>query len=209
MEHYILALLLLGRAGCVQCAAGDAGGTGWPRPVGRHNRRYLGSGTSLRCQDKKDAGPTEGLGRSRGGFTTKRHARCDARVLPLAFILTPEQAHDQQGSGPRFQAISGRLDKLLADRGYDAGQIPADIAYAGARPVIPAKRGRRNPASHDRHAYKLKNRIERMFNRLKNWRRFVTRYDKTVQSYLSFVSIASAGLAVSTNANCKVLGYHS
>lgn len=109
----------------------------------------------------------------------------------------PGQAHDQQGFGPLFQAIGGRLDQLLADRGYDADQIRADIAYAGARPVIPAKRGRRNPASHDRHAYKLRNRIERMFNRLKNWRRVATRYDKTAQSYLGFVSIASAFLWIS------------
>ncbi|MBS1029517.1 MULTISPECIES: transposase [Gluconobacter] len=96
-----------------------------------------------------------------------------------------------------FRAIGGRLDKLLADRGYDADQIRADISYTGARPVIPAKRGRRNPASHDRHAYKLRNRIERMFNKLKNWRRVATRYDKTAQSYLGFVSIASAFLWIS------------
>ncbi|MFC0413832.1 transposase [Asaia lannensis] len=85
----------------------------------------------------------------------------------------------------------------MADRGYDANQIRADIACTGARPVIPAKPGRRNPASHDRHAYKLRNRIERMFNRLKNWRRVATRYDKTAQSYPGFASIASTFLWVS------------
>ncbi|MFT8613565.1 MAG: IS5 family transposase [Gluconobacter oxydans] len=148
----------------------------------------------MRRGHKKSTGPAEAPGRSRGGFTTKLHARCDARGLPLAFVLTPGQAHDQQGFGPLFQAIGGRLDQLLADRGYDADQIRADIAYAGARPVIPAKRRRRNPASHDRHAYKLRNRIERMFNRLKNWRRVATRYDKTALSFKSFLNIAATRL---------------
>ncbi|WP_264816689.1 transposase, partial [Asaia krungthepensis] len=93
-----------------------------------------------------------------------------------------------------FRAIGGCLDKLLADRGYDADQIRADIAYTVARPVITAKCRRRNPASHERHAYKLRNRIERIFHRLKTWRRVATRYDKTAQSCLGFVSIASAFL---------------
>ena len=58
--------------------------------------------------------------------------------------------------------------------------------------MIPAKRGRRNPAAHDRDKYRLRSRIEQYFNKVKNWRRIATRYDKTRTSYLGFVSLASA-----------------
>src|SRR3546814_16354549 len=60
--------------------------------------------------------------------------------------------------------------------------------------VIPAKVNRRNPAPHDRTKYKWRNLIERLFNQLKNWRRVATRYDKTKESYLGFVALASVKL---------------
>jgi len=162
------------------------------RPIG--STQHRGSRPSLLRRHKKGAGPAEAIGRSRGGFSTKLHARCDARGLSLAFVLTPGQTHGQHGFGPLFRAIGGRLDKLLADRGYDANQIRADISYTRVRPMILVKRGRRNPASYDRYAYKLRNRIARMSHKLKNWRRVTTRHDKTAQSYLGFVAIASAFL---------------
>ncbi|MBB5718552.1 hypothetical protein FHR23_001475 [Stakelama sediminis] len=58
--------------------------------------------------------------------------------------------------------------------------------------MIPAKKGRRTLALHDRRKYHLRNQIERLFNILKNWRRVATRYDKSKSSYLVFVSLASA-----------------
>ena len=54
---------------------------------------------------KRGLNETEGLGRSRGGFTTKLHARCDARGRPLGFVLTPGQAHDVKGFAPLFRMI--------------------------------------------------------------------------------------------------------
>ena len=96
-----------------------------------------------------------------------------------------------------FRMIDERVQMLLADRGYDADAVRSDIASTGTRAVIPAKRGRRHPALHDADAYKMRNRIERMFNKLKNWRRVATRYDKTAASFLGFVSIASAFLWIS------------
>jgi transposase len=88
--------------------------------------------------------------------------------------------------------LTGKVKALLADRGYDADAIREEIAFHGIQAVIPAKRGRRNPASHDRDKYRLRSRIEQLFNKLKNWRRIATRYDKTRTSYLGFVNIASA-----------------
>ena len=135
---------------------------------------------------KKGTQQTEALGRSRGGFTTKLHARCDARGLPLGFVLTPGQTHDVQGFGPLFRMIGERVEAFLADRGYDAD--------AGVEAVIPAKSNRRNPVPHDPTKYRWRNLVERLFNKLKNWRRVATRYDKTKESYLGFVALASIKL---------------
>nr|WP_244421480.1 transposase [Mesorhizobium alhagi] len=57
---------------------------------------------------------------------------------------------------------------------------------------IPAKSNRREPIAHDREKYRWRNLVERLFNKLKNWRRIATRYDKTKESYIGFVSLASA-----------------
>ena len=109
-------------------------------------------------------------------------------------MLTPGEAHDVHGFGPLFRMLGGRITALLADRGYDADAIRAEIVAAGVQAVIPAKRGRRNPALHDRDKYRLRSRIEQLFSKLKNWRRIATRYDKTKESYLGFVSLASLKL---------------
>ncbi|WP_245499432.1 IS5 family transposase [Mesorhizobium sp. M1A.F.Ca.ET.072.01.1.1] len=130
----------------------------------------------------------EALGRSRGGFTTKLHARCDRKGRPLGFVLTPGQAHDIQGFGPLFRMIADRIETLLADKGYDSDAIREEIAKAGVEAGIPAKSNRRAPTPHDREKYRWRNLVERLFNKLKNWRRIATRYDKTKESYLGFVA---------------------
>lgn len=88
--------------------------------------------------------------------------------------------------------IADKAKALLADRGYDADAIREEIAFHGVQAVIPAKQGRHNPARHDRDKYRQRSRVEQLFNKLKNWRRVATRYDKTKESYLGFVNIASA-----------------
>ncbi len=140
---------------------------------------------------KKGTQETEALGRSRGGFSTKLHARCDAKGRPLGFVLTPGQAHDVQGFGPLFRMIADKIEALLADKGYDTDAIREVLANAEVEAVIPAKSNRREPIPHDREKYRWRNLVERLFNKLKNWRRIATRYDKTKESYLGFVSLAS------------------
>jgi len=86
------------------------------------------------------------------------------------------------------------ITALLADRGYGADAIRAEIAQAGVQAVILAKRGRRSPSLHDRHKYRLRSRTEQLFSKLKNWRRVATRYNKTRESYPGFVSLAAVKL---------------
>jgi transposase len=98
------------------------------------------------------------------------------------------------GFAPLFRMIGDRIEAFLADRGYDADAIREEIARADVEAVIPAKTNRRTPIPHDRAKYKWRNLIERLFNKLKNWRRVATRYDKTHESYLGFVTLASIKL---------------
>ncbi|OJY02037.1 MAG: IS5 family transposase [Rhizobiales bacterium 63-22] len=92
--------------------------------------------------------------------------------------------------------ITDRIEVFLADKGYDAEAIRDEIASAEVEAVIPSKSNRREPIAHDKAKYKWRNQIERLFNKLKNWRRIATRYDKTRQSYLGFVAIAAVKLCI-------------
>jgi transposase len=90
------------------------------------------------------------LGRSRGGFSTKLHARCDAKGRPLGLVLTPGQSHDIQGFGPLFRMIADKIEALLADKVCDADAIREELTKADVEAVIPAKSNRREPIAHDR-----------------------------------------------------------
>lgn len=90
--------------------------------------------------------------------------------------------------------IGDKIDALLADKGYDADSVREALQENNIEAVIPSKSNRRQPIEFDREAYKRRNLIERLFNKLKNWRRIATRYDKTGSSFLAFIMIASAKL---------------
>ena len=90
--------------------------------------------------------------------------------------------------------IASRIEAFLADKGYDSDVIREEIAKAGVEAVIPGKSNRRIPVTYDRQKYRWRNLVERLFNKLKNWRRVATRYDKTKESYLGFVALASIKL---------------
>jgi transposase len=87
--------------------------------------------------------------------------------------------------------IADKIEALLADKGYDADAIREELTKADVEAVIPAKSNRREPIAHDREKYRWRNLVERLFNKLKNWRRIATRYDKTKESYLGFVNLVS------------------
>lgn len=81
---------------------------------------------------------------------------------------------------------------LLADKGYDADAIRADLASRKIEAVIPGRSNRRVKIEHDRALYRERNHIERFFGRLKINRAIATRYDKLAESFLSMVHIVAA-----------------
>lgn len=86
----------------------------------------------------------------------------------------------------------GKPRLFLADKGYGGNFLREELLIHGIRPVIPPKANRKNPPACDFKSYKHRNRIERMFNRLKQFRRIATRYDKTRKSFEGFLSLAAA-----------------
>ena len=81
---------------------------------------------------------------------------------------------------------------LLADKGYDADAIRADLVERNIKAVIPGRSNRRVKIEHDRSLYRQRNRIERMFGHLKVNRAIATRYDQLTNSFLGMVHIATA-----------------
>lgn len=133
----------------------------------------------------KDTQEKEALGRSRGGFTTKIHALVDALGNPLKFTLTAGQRHDitqaKQLSLDIFKAC------MIADTAYDANHFIEDLHAQECQPEIPPRKNRKQPREYDEHLYKERHAIECFFGKIKHFRRIFSRYDKSAQSYLSFL----------------------
>lgn len=108
--------------------------------------------------------------------------------------MTGGEASDYNAFEPLLKMPVSRPCLMLADKGYDGDTIRQALLLQGIMPVIPPKSNRRAPANCDYRAYKDRNRIERMFNRLKQFRRIATRYDKTAKSFLGFLCLAAARL---------------
>ena len=83
---------------------------------------------------------------------------------------------------------------VIADRGYDAGAFLETVRQQGGEPVIPPRSCWKTPRDYDKVLYKERNKIERFFNRLKQFRRVATRYDKLLANFMGFVKLAAIAL---------------
>jgi transposase len=88
-------------------------------------------------------------------------------------------------------AKAGRLRALIADKAYDANALRQALKAAGAKAVIPSTATRARAIAYDKQLYKKRNLIERMFCRLKDFRRIATRYDKLARNFLAAAHIAA------------------
>lgn len=84
-------------------------------------------------------------------------------------MLTEGQVSDYRGAATMLPCLPD-ADMLIADKGYDSDWFREALASLGIEPCIPGRSGRNEPVKYDEQAYKQRNRIERMFGRLKDWR---------------------------------------
>ena len=134
----------------------------------------------------------QGLGRSRGGLSTKIHAATEALGLPLRLIGSPGQRNDIAFAHDLVDGI--KAEAAIGDKGYDADHFVDRVADTGTEVVIPPKRNRKVQRSYDVDLYKERNRIERFFNKLKQFRRVATRYDKLLANFMGFVKLAAIAI---------------
>jgi len=144
------------------------------------------------------------LGRSRGGFSTKVHVRCDRTGRPLCFHLTGGEAADYKAlpllldgwrvRRPRPGRPRQRPARLAADRGYSNRHVRDDLRRRRIGAVIPQPRGQRPRFLFDRAAYRERNVGERLVGRLKQFRRIATRYEKLAANYQAMVGLAAITL---------------
>ena len=85
----------------------------------------------------------QALGRSRGGFSTKIHVRCNAAGLPIGVVLSEGEAHDVTAYDGLMQQRDSDPGAMLADKGYDSDAIRHDLRDSGATPEIPTRSNRK------------------------------------------------------------------
>jgi putative transposase len=125
-------------------------------------------------------------------LSTKIHAASDALGNPLRLIASPGQRNDIAFAHDLIEGFNTQA--TIADKGYDADHLCAAIAGRGAQIVIPPKRNRRILRAYDVDLYKQRNLIERFFNKLKQFRRVATRYDKLLVNFMGFVKLAAIAI---------------
>ena len=115
----------------------------------------------------------QAIGRSRGGLTTKIHSAVDALGNPLRSILTAGQDSDM----------------VIADKADDANDFIQMIQDMEAMVVIPVRSNRNQQREYDHHWYKDRNLVERFFNKIKQFRRIATRYEKLDRNFMSMLNL--------------------
>jgi transposase len=106
-------------------------------------------------------------------------------------LLTPGNTSDHKAARQCLEAMPAPAH-VIADKGYDSASLRDWLQSRGTEPVIPPRRNRRVQYPYDAALYKKRNIIERSINRLKDWRRIATRFDRKVRNYLASLCIAAA-----------------
>lgn len=110
------------------------------------------------------------------------------------FILPGGQTHDVIQAQALIETIESQA--VLADEGYDADALLDCLGARKAKPVIPPKANRKEQRAFDRHQYRNRNGIERLFARPKQFRRIATRYDEPASRFESFSELAASMLSL-------------
>jgi transposase len=115
----------------------------------------------------------------------------DARTAVI-FALSPGNEHDAPAGRALLEQLGPMPDglPLLMDRAYEGNETRQLVLDLGMIPVVPPKSNRLTPWEYDRALYKKRNEIERLFRRLKGFRRIFSRFEKLDVVFLAFLNFA-------------------
>ena len=125
--------------------------------------------------------------------------RAEGHGKPVVIVLTPGQAHEttafeqllDQGAVKRRRGRPRlRPRRIVGDKGYNSRKIRQYLRRRGIRVTIPRKQNERRRGPFDRATYRTRNKVERLINRLKQFRRVATRYEKRAENYHAMVTLA-------------------
>ena len=111
----------------------------------------------------------------------------DEKGRPLSLILSSGNRHDIASAPQLLDGLELSNCFVLADKGYDSADFVLQIENGCGVAVIPSRTTKRIQRDYDKEMYKCRNLVERFFNRMKQFRRFATRYEKTAKSFLALV----------------------
>ena len=148
-----------------------------------------------RCASNPPGGQKgQAMGRTKGGLNTKIHAVVDAARQPVRLFLSPGNDADITHAPTLVADIPAAM--LVADKGYDSDPFRQWLRERGIQPCIPPRSNRKVPQTYSKASYRKRHVVENFFERIKNFRRVATRYDKLAQTYLGFVCLAATIVAL-------------
>src|SRR5438132_5128412 len=154
-------------------------------------RLDLDQGASGRDGRSKKNAP-QAIGKSRGGWNTKVHLVAANARTAITFSLSPGQAHDAREGRALLRQLGApnRPMHLLMDRAYEGNETRQLALDLGFIPVVPPKQNRVTAWEYNRAMYKRRNEIERLFRRLKGFRRIFSRFEKLDIMFVAFINFA-------------------
>jgi transposase len=114
----------------------------------------------------------------------------DAHGRPRVLALSPGNTHDIKPAEAMLDAAMPTV-RVLADKAYDSASLRRLLAEKRVKAIIPNRRNRKQPYGFDAVTYKRRNVVERTFCRLKDFRRFATRYDRLAATFLATACLAA------------------
>ncbi|WP_347242579.1 transposase [Nostoc sp. FACHB-888] len=112
-----------------------------------------------------------------------------ALLAAMRYILKAE-SNDRRGARRKLYCIIAE-SAVVGDKGYSSANIRRHLQRRGIRFTIPLRSNERRRGKFDKSIYRQRNRVERCFNRLKQFRRIATRYEKKADNYLAMLTLAS------------------
>ena len=113
-------------------------------------------------------------------------------------MITAGACHD----APLFETVFEQLpaehalEHGVMDKGYDSDKIRNKLREEDIEPVIPPRSNRKEQYEYDKDVYKSRNKVERLINRLKQFRRIATRYEKLASTFLGLIHLVAAYVVV-------------